>query len=253
LAEGQAEPVRRIEGQATLLSRTMHGITYDEVSDRIIVPAQFSQAILSFRGDAKGEEAPVRVIQGPRTQLRQADRVVVDPLRKEIFVGDGGQILVFPADAQGDVPPIRAIRGPNTMLEGGGVPALAVDPVNQLLIVASRGLMIFDSTANGDVKPLRVITGDNAGNGRAAVAYRGLIFAGAGRDTVGVWSVNDDGPVRPRFKLGEGVLMQMRALAVDPKNQDVIITDKELNAVLTYHVPQVFDTPAPTGRQQGNP
>ena len=42
----------------------MHGIAYDEVADRIIVPAQFSQAILSFRGDAKGEEPPVRTPLG---------------------------------------------------------------------------------------------------------------------------------------------------------------------------------------------
>ena len=218
----------------------MHGIAYDEVADRIIVPAQFSQAILSFRGEARGEEKPVRVIQGPHTEIRRADRVAVDPVRKEIFVGDGGQILVFPADSDGDVAPIRAIRGPDTMLEGGGVPAIAVDPVTRTLIVATRGLLIFDSTANGNVKPLRVITGDRAGQGRLAAAYNGLIFAGAGGESVGVWSVNDNGNMPARFKIGQGVLKEMRALAVDPKNQSVIITDKELNAVMTWRVPEVF-------------
>jgi hypothetical protein len=241
LANGQAAPIRRIEGQTTLLSRTMHGIAYDDVADRIIVPAQFSQAILSFRGEASGEEKPVRVIQGPHTEIRRADRVAVDPIRKEIFVGDGGQILVFPADANGDVAPIRAIRGPDTMLgESGGVPAIAVDPVTRTLIVATRGLLIFDSTANGNVKPMRVITGDRAGQGRLAAAYNGLIFAGAGGETVGVWSVNDSGNAPARFKIGQGVLLEMRALAVDPKNQSVIITDKELNAVMTWRVPEVF-------------
>src|SRR4030095_7043360 len=103
LASGQALPDRTIEGQTTKLSRTMHGIAYDSASDRIIVPAQFSQAILSFRGDAKSVDPRLRVIQVPRTEIRRADRVAVDPVRKEIFVGDGGQILVFPADANGDV------------------------------------------------------------------------------------------------------------------------------------------------------
>jgi len=219
----------------------MHGIAYDDVLDRIIVPAQFSQAILSFRGDAKGEEPPIRVIQGPRTEIRRADRVAVDPIRKELFVGDGGQVLVFSSDANGDVAPLRAIRGPNTMLEaGGGVPAIAVDPVNKLLIVASRGILIFDSTANGNVKPLRVITGDGAGSGRLAAAHNGLIFAGAGGNTIGVWSVNDNGPAPARFKIGQGVLLEMRGLAVDAKNRSVIVTDKQLNAVLTWHVPEVF-------------
>jgi len=241
LADGQAAPIRSIEGQTTLLSRTMHGIAYDDVADRIIVPAQFSQAILSFRGDAKGEERPVRVIQGPHTEIRRADRVAVDPIRKEIFVGDGGQILVYPADANGDVAPIRALRGPDTMLEGGGgPPAIAVDPVTRTLIVATRGLLIFDSTANGNVKPLRVITGDGAGAGRLAAAYNGLIFAGSRGNSVGVWSVNDSGNAPARFKIGQGVLKEMRGLAVDAKNKSVIITDKELNAVMTWSVPEVF-------------
>jgi hypothetical protein len=124
--------------------------------------------------------------------------------------------------------------------ERGGVPAIAVDPVNKLLIVASRGLLIFDITANGNAKPLRVITGDGAGSGRLAAAYNGLIFAGARGGFVGVWSVNDNGPAPARFKIGQGVLKEMRALAVDAKNQSVIITDKELNAVMTWRVPEVF-------------
>jgi hypothetical protein len=245
LADGQASPVRRIEGQTTLLSRTMHGIAYDDVADRIIVPAQFSQSILSFRGEATGEEPPVRVIQGPRTEIRRADRVAVDSRRKEIFVNDGGQILVFPADANGDVAPIRALRGPDTLLTeggGGGAAAIAVDPITRTLVVtASRGILVFDSTASGNTKPLRVITGDGAGRGRLAAVHNGLIFAGAGGQSVGVWTVNDSGNAPARFRIGQGVLLEMRALAVDAKNKSVIITDKELNAVMTWHVPEVFE------------
>ena len=84
LADGQAAPIRRIEGQTTLLSRTMHGIAYDDVADRIIVPAQFSQAILSFRGEAR--ETARAASRDPIRDSR-ADRVAVDPIRKESFVG----------------------------------------------------------------------------------------------------------------------------------------------------------------------
>jgi hypothetical protein len=242
LANGQVEPTRRIEGQTTLLSRTMHGIAYDEVADRIIVPAQFSQAILSFNGNASGEQPPARVIQGSRTQIQRADRVAVDGPRKEIFVGEGGYILVFPVEANGNVAPIRVIRGPDTQLQGaGGAPAIAVDSVTQTLIVAqNNGILIFDSQANGNVKPLRVITGDRAGQGRLAAVHNGLIFAGAGGNQVGVWSVYDNGPARARFMIGRDTLLEMRGVAVDAKNQSVVITDKELNAVMTWHVPEVF-------------
>jgi hypothetical protein len=62
LANGNANPVRKIEGQKTLLGRTMHSIVYDEIHDEFVVPQQFGQAILTFRGGANGEEVPVRVL-----------------------------------------------------------------------------------------------------------------------------------------------------------------------------------------------
>ena len=220
----------------------MHGIAYDDVADRIIVPAQFSQAILSFRGEAKGEEQPVRVIQGPRTEIRRADRVAVDPMRKEIFVSDGGQVLVFPADANGDVAPIRAIRGPDTLIaEGGGGGPIAVDSSTGTVVVSTRRrLLMFDVMANGNVKPKRVVDGPDTAGGMFVAAYNGLVLSRTSTNAIGVWTVNDNGAVPPRFKIGQGVIVEPRGLTIDPKNQSVIATDKDLNAVLTWRVPEVF-------------
>jgi hypothetical protein len=74
MADGGAQPTRRIEGQGSKLGRTMHGIAYDPVHDEFMVPQLFAQAIMTFRGGADGEEPPVRMIQGSDTQLRQPDR-----------------------------------------------------------------------------------------------------------------------------------------------------------------------------------
>ena len=54
-ADGNAPRTRAIEGQDTMLGRTMHGIDYDEGRDEIVVPQQFGQAILVFKGSAAGE------------------------------------------------------------------------------------------------------------------------------------------------------------------------------------------------------
>jgi hypothetical protein len=62
MAKGGDAPERVIFGQATKLSRTMHDIRYSAKRDEIYVTNPFAQAILAFRGSAKGEEAPVRVI-----------------------------------------------------------------------------------------------------------------------------------------------------------------------------------------------
>jgi hypothetical protein len=89
LADGDARRVRAIEGQKTQLGRTMHGIAYDAIHNEIFVPQQFGQGILVFEGNATGEIAPKRVIQGPDTQLIALDRLAVDPVNNEIYVPEG--------------------------------------------------------------------------------------------------------------------------------------------------------------------
>ena len=71
LADKNAQPVRKIEGQKTLMGRTMHGFSYDEIHDEITVTQEFGQAILTFPGGANGETAPIRVIQGSKTDWRR--------------------------------------------------------------------------------------------------------------------------------------------------------------------------------------
>jgi len=70
LAKENTPPVSALEGQKTLISRTMHALEYDPIHDELCVNSPLNNAILTFRGGAKGEEAPVRVIQGPHTQIQ---------------------------------------------------------------------------------------------------------------------------------------------------------------------------------------
>src|ERR1041385_928512 len=105
----------------------MHDIRYDEIHDEFVVNNPFAQAILTFRGDAQGEEPPIRIIQGPKTQLSDASRLTIDPVHDEIYIpGGGGRILVFPRTANGDVSPVRIITSPEMRNAG----SLAVDPVH---------------------------------------------------------------------------------------------------------------------------
>src|SRR5437870_7636858 len=150
-----------------MLGRTMHGIDYNEKRDEIIVPQQFGQAILVFRGSAAGETPPIRVIQGPRTMLTALDRLAVDAVNDEIYVPEGDRVLVFDLLANGDVAPRRVLGGPDTGFTAAG--AVAIDTARNIIVVGAearspdgRGLpelAIFDRTAAGNAKPKRVITG----------------------------------------------------------------------------------------------
>ncbi len=231
----------------------MHGIAYDEIHDELIVPQQFSQAILIFRGGANGEEPPIRKIQGPRTRLRRPDRLAVDPVHHEIFVVDGSAVvLVFAGDGDGDVAPIRTLGGPDTRLgqAGGSGARIAVDPVNDALILLTTGgeLLIFNRTAEGNAEPRAVISGPKTGLRRGRVAVyppRGwvLVVSGSNEEEdsfFGVWSIHDNGDVPPRWRFTEDRLEDIRGLTLDPKNKSIIVTDKQLNAVLTYYLPEIF-------------
>ncbi|MBI2817182.1 MAG: hypothetical protein HYX72_09610 [Acidobacteria bacterium] len=248
------------------MGRVMHDIDYDEIHDEFTVPQFMAQAILTFRGGANGEEPPIRVIQGPLTQLRQPARVTVDPLHNEIFVPQesDNEILVFPREANGNVAPIRILKGPPDS-RGLGPSALAVDPVHNLLIVATNGprgertesfadnrIRIYNRTDHGNAKPRGIIGGPKSGfyelGGPMAVhPPKGVFFlpvGGPGPDTdfVGVWSVHDNGDVPPRWTIGPapGLFRSVHGVAVDPKSKSVFVTDKDLNAVMTFSFPEIF-------------
>ncbi|OFW02463.1 MAG: hypothetical protein A3H94_02090 [Acidobacteria bacterium RIFCSPLOWO2_02_FULL_60_20] len=257
LADGAAKAIRKIEGQRTLLGRTMHAIAYDEIHDEFSVPVPLPQAILTFRGAANGEEAPIRILQGPKTQLVDPERLATDPVHSEIFVPQGNSVLVFARDANGDVAPIRILKGPDTEL---GASAVGVDTVHNLLIVAGGGqggqrFRIFNRTDNGNVKPKAVIGGPKSelrsiGGPFAIYSPKGWIVAtvrggeGLASDLgfIGIWSVNDNGDVPPRWKVGgpKGVFQQPRGVTLDPKNKTIIASDKRLNAVLSFYFPEMF-------------
>lgn len=169
----------------------MHDVRYDPIHDEFLTTNPFAAAVLVFRGGADGQESPVRIIQGAKTQMRGPSRVEVDPVNDEIFVPNADSILVFRRDANGDIAPLRAIRGPDTQLQR--VEGLAVDAVHDVLVVGISkpaglrgmgtsgeqgwsaawtetgtgtemgGLLLFHRTDQDNVKPYAVIQGVHTG------------------------------------------------------------------------------------------
>ncbi len=243
----------------------MHDIRYDAVHDEILVPNQFGQTILTFRGGATGEEAPIRIIQGSRTQLKRPDRLDVDPINNEIFVPNRDSVLVFPREANGNVAPIRVIRGPATQLRNAN--SVAVDPVNDVVVVGlnklteygggrgSGALLIFNRTDNGNVQPRGIIRGPateiSIVEQIQVYPPRGWIIIPQSTDWaaatpegafIGVWSIRDHGDIPARWKIGgpQSTIERPRGVALNPRTKEIIVADMRLNSVLTYYFPEIF-------------
>ena len=117
-------------------------------------------SITVYAKDARGNTAPLRVIQGPKAGLNWPTGLAIDPVTHELFVSNdmNDEILVFDGNAEGDVTPKRILGGPKTMIKNPT--GVWVDRKNEELWVASFGnytATVFPLDASGDTAPRRVI------------------------------------------------------------------------------------------------
>jgi len=226
-----------------------------------IIPNMYGQAIMFFRGDADGDVSPIRIIQGPKTQLKNPQKLAFDSIHNEVFIPQGDKILVFPGSGNGDIAPIRVLQGPDTQLTGG---AIGVDPVNNLLVAVARDqalgpgrtkILVFDRVAEGNVKPKGVVRGPNSeliGTQAPFALYppKQLLIIGmygpgelGTEDSFfGVWNYGKFGDHPPLWKFGgpNGIIRQPRGVTLIPAHKEVIVTDKRINAVMTWYFPEMF-------------
>jgi sugar lactone lactonase YvrE len=122
-------------------------------------------------------------------------------------------------------------------------------------------LLLLNRTDQGKSRPVGCIGGPKTGltrinnihvfpeKGWILVAQDGM-EAKTGRPKpvgepsfVAVFHITDRGNVRPRWTIGgpNGMLKKPNAIALDPEHKTVIITDKYLNAILTYSLPELFE------------
>jgi DNA-binding beta-propeller fold protein YncE len=144
-------------------------------------------SIAVYAADAHGNAPPLRVIQGPRTQLNWPGHLAIDPEAGELFVANDADhsILVFGAGDTGDVAPRRILKGPKTLVRNPiGV---TLDLPNGELWVANMGnhsATVYPMKAAGDVAPLRVIRAAPAGKQALMIGNPGGVAYDSRRDQI---------------------------------------------------------------------
>ncbi len=192
-ADGGEAPLRSIQGPHTGMADP-HGVYWDETHQEIGVAnhgnfhglaknvgfgcepgtaAEASEAglpaesgkfqppsVTVYSAGTEGDARPLRVIQGPKTQLDWPMGITVNPAHNEVAVANNGDdsILIFSSNAKGDVAPVRRIQGGRTGISRPM--GIAMDTRHDEIWVSNFGehtAVAFPRTANGNVPPRRVI------------------------------------------------------------------------------------------------
>jgi hypothetical protein len=218
-AEGHEQPLRTIRGPKTLLGDP-HGVFLDGKNNEIVVANHGNQggrapapgeaparqrgprvadaqsiaggrfddpSITVYSGDAKGDVAPIRQIQGHKTGLNWPMALDVDRNRNEIAVANDGDssIRIFRRTDTGDVGPVRVIKGPRTGINGPM--GVAYDLKNNEIWVANYGehtALVFPSTATGNVAPKRILRTAPAGSPTVGFGNPGAVAYDSKRDEI---------------------------------------------------------------------
>jgi hypothetical protein len=212
--------------------------------------------IAAFARLAKENATPTRKLEGLSTHLgRTMHDMAYDPIHDEIVVGSpfGQAILVFRGSASGQEPPIRTIQGPHTQMRGAtnGVDRVAIDPVNNEIIVGDRThrILVFAREANGDAEPIRILGGPDSELGTNPTIrvdpVNNLMFV-VGRAGMLVFDRKAAGNVRPKAVIrgaipGGEQFAVYNSLIIAPRGDQAIyawsINDTGPNARPLFKIP----------------
>lgn len=220
-ATGRTKPRRVIKGDRTGLADP-HGIVIDNDHDEIVVANHGNWTSMSsfdteasgnggasardatarsaakggrflppsirvFAANARGDAAPVRVIEGSRTGLNWPMSLDVDTTHDEIAVANSGdnRVLIFRRSDKGNVAPIRVIGGGSTGLSGPM--GVAIDTTHDELWVTNysdHSALVFARTAAGDVAPKRVVRNAPLGTPSVGFGNPGAVAYDSKRDEI---------------------------------------------------------------------
>lgn len=199
-AQGDDKPLRELVGDRTHLGDP-HGVAVDTKSKLLFVSNHGNASkkgvpgsgrfgppsITIFPLNASGDTAPLRVIEGPKTQLDWPAAMEADPDNGEVYVAnDGGDsVLVFRETDNGDVAPIRIIKGATSGVKNPT--GLFLDRKNQELWVSNMGnhsVKVFARAADGDSAPLRTIRSSPEDKGALIIGNPGSVGYDSKRDQI---------------------------------------------------------------------
>jgi DNA-binding beta-propeller fold protein YncE len=189
-AKGNVPPDRIIN-----TPHTTYGIAVDEGHQELFLTVQEAAAVSVYTKTAKLDDSPLRLLQGPKTQLADPHGIAVDGSRNLLFVTNFGNAAEHDKSArEGD--------------GGFGASSKANWPMERESAVPGSGkftgasITIYPRDANGDLAPIRILKGPrtqlNWPTGLAVDPDRGELYvANDTGDSILVFSETAEGDAAP--------------------------------------------------------
>ena len=257
-AQGNIKPMRQLE-----TPHRTYGIAVDEERQELYMTVEHPPAVVVYRKMAQGEEKPIRILEGERTQLEDAHGIAIDPKNKLLFVSNHGatsraepddsvlaikrripgsgkfdppSITVYALDARGNTAPLRIIEGPRTQLNWPA--AMAIDTERGELYVANDvedSIVVFRTTDTGNTAPSRVIQGPRTGLKNPTGIFvdpknRELWASNMGNHSATAYSLDANGNAAPRRTIRSAPPEKLAlaignpgAVAYDSKREEILV------------------------------
>jgi DNA-binding beta-propeller fold protein YncE len=240
-AKGNAAPRRVLS-----VPHQAWGLALGKSTDELAVTAEIFNAVVFYRREAKGVEAPVRVIRGPKTRLADPHGIYWDDVNGEIGVASHGNFRgVIHNSGAGCAPGPLAAKSDSTKSETAksessqsGSPKSAAEEDGEFRLPS---IAIFSATAKDDQAPLRTIEGDATKlDWPMGIAedsgHNTIVVSNNGDNSILIFDRQRGGNVAPvRIIRGErtGINRPM-GLAVDAKNGEIWISNYGDHTALAF-------------------
>lgn len=251
-ANGNVEPKRTIH-----IPHRGYGIAVNEENEELFVTIQHPPAVVVYHKSAKAEDAPLRILEGPRTMLADPHGVAVDSKNQLMFVANYGSVSEtkggqFYTPFLPDQPRTSATQGGTKPL-AWAVPGTSSE---QGKMVPGTGkyhppsISVYRLNADGDAPPLRVIAGPKTQlNWPATLSIdpdRGEVYvANDIGNSIIVFPVAAAGDVAPKRVLQgpKTRIFSPTGVFADLKNQELWVANMGNHSATVYPLSASGDVP----------
>jgi DNA-binding beta-propeller fold protein YncE len=221
------------------------GITVDEAAQEVFMTIQHDSAIVVYRKGASGEDAPIRMLQGPRTRLADPHGIAFDSKRNLLFVANHGSTHDNHVDAADFL----------SAAEKEERAKLVNWPLDRDFAVPGSGrslppaITVYAKNAAGNAGPLRVISGPRTGlnwpTGVAVNAESGDVYVtNDTTDAILVFDAEANGDVAPKriLKGPKTGLKNPTGLAIDLQHNELWVANFGGHTATAYRLNASGDT-----------